>query len=141
MTDRSPVPASDIYNVDRWGDSYFRIDDQGQLCVRPNGEQGGQATLEAVLESCRAAGLRAPVLARFSGILRQRVKLLAGAFREAIESHQYQGDYTPVYPIKVNQQRRVVHEILRARDEGERCLLYTSPSPRDRQKSRMPSSA
>jgi len=77
MTDRSPVPASDIYNVDRWGDSYFRIDDQGQLCVRPNGEQGGQATLEAVLESCRAAGLRAPVLARFSGILRQRVKLLA----------------------------------------------------------------
>ena len=89
MTDNSPVPASDIYNVDRWGDSYFRIDDQGQLCVRPNGEQGGQATLEAVLESCRAAGLRAPVLARFSGILRQRVKLLAGAFREAIDGHQY----------------------------------------------------
>ena len=78
MTDRSPVPASEIYNVDRWGDSYFRIDDQGQLCVRPNGEQGGQATLEAVLENCRAAGLRAPVLARFSGILRQRVKLLPG---------------------------------------------------------------
>ena len=94
MTDRSSLPASDIYNVDRWGDSYFRIDDQGQLCVRPNGEQGGQATLEAVLESCRAAGLRAPVLARFSGILRQRVKLLAGAFREAIEGNDYQGDYT-----------------------------------------------
>jgi arginine decarboxylase len=67
MTDNSPVPASDIYNVDRWGDSYFRIDDQGQLCVRPNDEQGGQATLEAVLESCRAAGLRAPVWRAFPG--------------------------------------------------------------------------
>lgn len=129
MTDNSPVPASDIYNVDRWGDSYFRIDGQGQLCVRPNGEQGGQATLEAVLERCRGAGLRAPVLARFSGILRQRVKLLAGAFREAIEGHQYQGDYTPVYPIKVNQQRRVVHEILRARDDGERVGLEAGSKP------------
>jgi len=105
MTDRSPVPASDIYNVERGGDSYFRTDDQGQRGVRPNGEQGGQATREAVLENCRAAGLRAPVLARFSGILRQRVKLLAGAFREAIEANQYQGGYTPVYPIKVNQQQ------------------------------------
>ena len=129
MTDRSSLPASDIYNVDRWGDSYFRIDDQGQLCVRPNGEQGGQATLEAVLESCRVAGLRAPVLARFSGILRQRVKLLAGAFREAIEGNDYQGGYTPVYPIKVNQQRRVVHEILRAREDGERIGLEAGSKP------------
>ena len=85
MTDSSSIPASEIYNVDRWGDSYFRIDEHGELCVRPNGEQGGQATLEAVLQACREAGLRAPVLARFSGILRQRVKLLAGAFREAID--------------------------------------------------------
>ena len=91
--------------------------------------QGGQATLEAVLEGCRAAGLRAPVLARFSGILRQRVKLLAAAFRKAIEGNQYQGGYTPVYPIKVNQQRRVVHEILRAREEGERIGLEAGSKP------------
>ncbi len=129
MTDSSSVPASDIYNVDRWGDSYFRIDQGGELCVRPNGEQGGEATLEAVLEACRAAGLRAPVLARFSGILRQRVKQLAGAFREAIDGQGYQGQYTPVYPIKVNQQRRVVHEIIRAREDGERIGLEAGSKP------------
>ena len=129
MTDSSSIPASEIYNVDRWGDSYFRIDEHGELCVRPNGEQGGQATLEAVLQACREAGLRAPVLARFSGILRQRVKLLAGAFREAIDGHRYDGQYTPVYPIKVNQQRRVVHEIIRAREEGERIGLEAGSKP------------
>ena len=59
------------------------------------------------------------MLARFSGILRDRVRRLAGAFRGAIGEQNYQGRYTPVYPIKVNQQRRVVHEILRAREEGE----------------------
>ncbi|MDX1804369.1 MAG: biosynthetic arginine decarboxylase [Alcanivorax sp.] len=129
MTDSSRQPASEIYNVDRWGDSYFRIDDQGRLCVRPNGEQGGEATLEAVFDACRDAGLRAPVLARFSGILRERVKLLAGAFREAIVAQHYDGEYTPVYPIKVNQQRRVVHEILRARDDGERIGLEAGSKP------------
>ena len=69
------------------------------------------------------------MLARFSGILRQRVKLLAGAFREAIEGNDYQGGYTPVYPIKVNQQRRVVHEILRAREDGERIGLEAGSKP------------
>ncbi|HEX5676853.1 MAG TPA: biosynthetic arginine decarboxylase [Alcanivorax sp.] len=124
---QSPFDA--IYNVQRWGDGYFRIGQDGHLHVRPQGDQGGEATLEAVLQACRAAGLRTPVLARFSGILRDRVRRLAGAFRGAIGEQNYQGRYTPVYPIKVNQQRRVVHEILRAREEGEPVGLEAGSKP------------
>ena len=90
---QSPFDA--IYNVQRWGDGYFRIGKDGHLHVRPQGDQGGEATLEAVLQACRAAGLRTPVLARFSGILRDRVRRLAGAFRGAIGEQGYQGRYTP----------------------------------------------
>lgn len=129
MSSPPSSPFDAIYNVQRWGDGYFQIGVDGHLRVRPQGEGGGEATLEAVLAACRSAGLRTPVLARFSGILRDRVRRLAGAFREAMESQNYQGDYTPVYPIKVNQQRRVVHEILRARDDGERVGLEAGSKP------------
>ncbi len=129
MTPAVSSPFDAIYNVQRWGDGYFRIGADGHLRVRPDGEAGSEATLEAVLAACRQAGLRAPVLARFSGILRDRVRRLAGAFREAMDGLDYQGQYTPVYPIKVNQQRRVVHEILRVREEGERIGLEAGSKP------------
>ena len=113
-----------IYNVDRWGDGFFSVDENGCVTVRPCGSASGpSATLEQVLAECRKQGLRSPVLVRFAGILRQRVKALAGAFRSAIAEQNYQGGYTPVYPIKVNQQRRVVTEILGAIDDGEIVLV------------------
>ena len=101
--------AMRIYNVDRWGEGYFGVDADGFVTVKPCGRSDGPAArLDAVLAACRDAGLRSPVLVRFSGILRDRVKVLAGAFRHAITEQQYGAQYTPVYPIKVNQQRRVV---------------------------------
>ena len=129
MSTPASSPFDAIYNVQRWGDGYFHIGADGHLRVRPQGGDGREATLEAVLQACREAGLRTPVLARFSGILRDRVRRLAGAFRDAIDAQDYRGGYTPVYPIKVNQQRRVVHEILRARDEGERVGLEAGSKP------------
>ena len=129
MTSQPHSPFDTIYNVQRWGDGYFRIGADGHVRVRPEGGQGGEASLEAVLAACRAAGLRTPVLVRFSGILRDRVRRLAGAFRDAIAAQEYVGGYTPVYPIKVNQQRRVVHEILRVRDEGEPVGLEAGSKP------------
>ncbi|ASK35583.1 arginine decarboxylase [Alcanivorax sp. N3-2A] len=129
MSSQPHSPFDAIYNVERWGEGYFRIGADGHLRVRPQGADGREATLEDVLSACRAAGLRTPVLARFSGILRDRVRRLAGAFRDAIEQQHYDAGYTPVYPIKVNQQRRVVHEILRARDEGEPVGLEAGSKP------------
>lgn len=122
--------AMRIYNVDRWGEGYFGVDADGFVTVKPCGRSDGPAArLDAVLAACRDAGLRSPVLVRFSGILRDRVKVLAGAFRHAIAEQQYGAQYTPVYPIKVNQQRRVVTEILRAADEGETVGLEAGSKP------------
>ena len=119
-----------IYNVDRWGEGYFGVDSDGFVTVKPCGmSDGPSARLEDVLAACRNTGLRSPVLVRFGGILRQRVKVLAGAFRHAIKEQGYGGGYTPVYPIKVNQQRRVVTELLRATDEGEVVGLEAGSKP------------
>lgn len=122
--------AQRIYNVDRWGEGYFGVDAEGFVTVKPCGSSHGPvARLDEVLAQCRATGLRSPVLVRFSGILRNRVKVLAGAFRHAITEQGYGGGYTPVYPIKVNQQRRVVTEILRAGEDGETVGLEAGSKP------------
>ena len=125
----APAQPNQVYNVANWGEGCFSIDANGALCVRPNGSSGGSATLADVLSQCNAAQLREPVLVRFSGILRQRVKMLAAAFRDTIAAQDYGAGYTPVYPIKVNQQRRVVDEILRARDDGESIGLEAGSKP------------
>lgn len=130
MNKADSTDAMRIYNVDRWGDGYFSVDAGGCVTVKPCGDSDGpSARLEDVLSACREAGLRSPVLVRFAGILRHRVKVLAGAFRHAIAEQGYGGHYTPVYPIKVNQQRRVVTEILRAGDDGETVGLEAGSKP------------
>ena len=130
MTNWSSADALRIYNVDRWGDGYFGVDVDGHVTVHPDGAaQGGAARLEAVLTACREHGLRSPVLVRFGGILRHRVRMLAGAFRGAISSQDYQGRYTPVYPIKVNQQRRVVTELLRGAGPDQLLGLEAGSKP------------
>jgi arginine decarboxylase len=121
--------AGALYNVERWGEGYFRAGEDGHLCVRPDPAADGEARLDAVLAACREAGLRQPVLVRFAGILRHRVRALSGAFSEAIRRQQYQGRYTVVYPIKVNQQRRVVHEIINTADEDTPVGLEAGSKP------------
>jgi arginine decarboxylase len=130
MSQWSTADALRVYNVDRWGDGYFGVDDQGHVTVRPCGtDDGPSVRLEDVLAACRDQGLRSPVLVRFGGILRHRVRMLAGAFRGAISSQDYQGRYTPVYPIKVNQQRRVVTELLRGAEGGQTLGLEAGSKP------------
>ena len=129
MTHWTAEDAARLYNVSRWGEGYFRVDEEGHLRVRPDGPDGGEARLDEVFAACREQGLRAPVLARFSGILRHRVAALSRAFRAAIHEQEYAGRYLPVYPVKVNQQRRVVHEILRARDGGNPVGLEAGSKP------------
>jgi len=118
------------YNIAKWGEGYFGINKAGQLCVHPDGPQGlAQAPLSEVLVQCQQAGLRAPVLMRFGGILQHRVKTLNKAFEAAINANRYQASYTPVYPIKVNQQRRVVEEIVAVRELGYPVGLEAGSKP------------
>lgn len=123
--------ALHVYNVEQWGEGYFDVDEEGYVLVRPCGTDDGPAVrLEEVLKQCHAEGLRSPVLVRFGGILRDRVRRLGKAFAQAIAEQEYQGSYTPVYPIKVNQQHRVVTELARARDgDGQDLGLEAGSKP------------
>jgi arginine decarboxylase len=118
------------YNVRHWGDGYFDIDADGDLIVHPDGVSDAQAvSLHEVIEAIQARGLRLPTLVRFSGILRHRVRRLRGAFEHVIGELGYRGSYTPVFPIKVNQQRRVVEEIVSVGEPGRPVGLEAGSKP------------
>src|ERR1051326_6299509 len=106
--------ARTLYNIDRWGAQYFAIKENGRVICSPLQEAGASVELNDIIEEARARGLRFPLLIRFQDILRHRVEALNQAFRNSIGEFNYQGKYRGVFPIKVNQLREVVEEILEA---------------------------
>ena len=85
---------------------------QGNLIVQPRGEGNGAIDMKELIDELVARGIQLPILLRFSDILRARIELLCGAFNGAIREYGYGGQYRGVYPIKVNQNRTVVEEII-----------------------------
>jgi arginine decarboxylase len=131
---RQPRPAwtvaqaREVYNIARWGGGYFEIDERGRARARsPRQPAHPGVELAALADDLRARGYGLPVLARFNHILHDRVDTLCEAFAAAIASLDYQGGYTAVYPIKVNQQRQVVSEIVR--HGGSRVGLEAGSKP------------
>lgn len=110
--------AVQSYGIARWGAGYFEIGPGGRLVVRPQPASPVSVDLYQVAHEVRAAGLSWPVLVRFTDILRDRVAALRGAFARACAELDYPGPYTAVYPIKVNQQRSVVEQILAGGEDG-----------------------
>jgi len=106
--------ALHTYNIARWGNSYFGVNDEGNMTVRPVQDQGPALDLMMVTQEARARGLTFPLLLRFQDLLRHRVQVLNEEFRAAIAEAGYQGQYRGVFPIKVNQLREVVEEIMDA---------------------------
>ncbi len=107
--------ADSLYHISRWGDGYFDINDEGHLCVLPERTPDGpRIDIADVLDEIKAQGLEFPVVVRFGDILRSAVRALNETFREIIEEAEYRGRYIGVYPIKVNQMREVIEEILDA---------------------------
>jgi arginine decarboxylase len=104
--------AAEIYGVRTWGKGYFAINKSGHLTVHPNKRADRFVDLKELVDQLQARGIQLPILLRFTDILRHRVGEINDAFREAIREYDYQGNYVCVYPIKVNQQRQVVEEIL-----------------------------
>ena len=112
--DWTPEDAVALYMIDRWGDGYFDVDEQGELTVAPLQEQGASISIYKVLQEALAQGLLPPILIRFQDLARHRVRALNEAFLSAIEEFGYKGHYRGVYPLKVNQLHEVVEEILEA---------------------------
>src|SRR5580704_4655788 len=106
--------ARSVYNIHRWGAKYFDINDAGHVVATPQRDAGASVELTDIIEEAKARGLKFPVLIRFQDILRHRVESINLAFRSAISEFNYQGSYRGVFPIKVNQLREVVEEILDA---------------------------
>ncbi len=104
--------SRELYNVEGWGVGYFGINELGHVTVHPSGEEGRALDLFEMAQDLGAQGVQLPILLRFSDILRSRIEGLAKRFRAAIDETGYEGGYTTVYPIKVNQQRHVVEEIV-----------------------------
>src|SRR6202789_1334764 len=106
--------ARALYNIQRWGAKYFDINDAGHVVAKPLQDAGASVDLTDVIEEAKGRGLKFPLLIRFQDILRHRVEAINKAFQSSIAEFNYQGKYRGVFPIKVNQLREVVEEILDA---------------------------
>jgi arginine decarboxylase len=107
--------ADEVYHISRWGDGYFDINEQGHLCVLPNRDSSGpRIDIYEVLEEMKLQNIPLPIVIRFHDILRSQVKVINETFRDVIKEAGYNGSYNGVYPIKVNQMREVVEEIVDA---------------------------
>lgn len=106
--------ARQLYQIDLWGQGYFDINKEGLVVASPQGGKGPSVPLLEIIEETRRRGYKFPMLFRFQDILRARVVELNEAFRKSISEYGYQGNYQGVFPIKVNQLREVVEEILDA---------------------------
>ena len=102
--------ASELYQVDGWGNGFFGVNDAGNVVAIPDGEH--QIDLKTLCDDLTDRGLSAPVLLRFSDMLKQRMSQISNRFQIARNESEYEGRYFGVYPIKVNQQRQVVEEIV-----------------------------
>jgi arginine decarboxylase len=124
----TPADARETYNIAQWGEGYFDVNAAGNLTVKPQGtESTATIDLYELARRLPREGLDLPVLLRFTDILHDRVDRLTAAFAEVIAEYDYQGAYTAVYPIKVNQQRSVVEAIVK--HGGSRVGLEAGSKP------------
>jgi arginine decarboxylase len=109
----SVADAADLYEVDRWGKGYFSIGGNGNLLIHADKNPHRSIDLKQLVDRLQMRGIDLPILLRFGEILQYRLKEIHDAFRHAMKDGGYRGEYCCVYPIKVNQQRQVVEEVLR----------------------------
>ncbi len=108
----STSDSAETYAIDRWGRGHFSINEVGHVAVAADGNSEPRVDLLSLVEDLRSRGYSTPLLLRFSDILRSRIETLNEAFGQAIRDCSYQGNYRGVFPIKVNQARTVIEEIV-----------------------------
>ena len=102
------------YNVEGWGSGYFTVNSSGNVVAKPLQENGGSIDILEVVNEARARSLGFPLLIRFQDLLRHRVETVNRSFQNAITEFGYKSEYRGVFPIKVNQLREVIEEIVDA---------------------------
>ncbi len=111
----STADADEIYQISRWGEGYFSVNERGDLCINPTQTTNGPViNMMEIIEEMKNKNISFPAVIRFHDILRSQVANLNKTFRSLIEEARFTGSYFGVYPIKVNQMREVVEEIVDA---------------------------
>jgi arginine decarboxylase len=106
--------AISLYNIDRWGTGYFTINQRGNIQILPTQSEATPIDIMEVIAGAQERGLTFPMVLRFQDLLRHRVETVNKAFMSAIAEAKYNNVYRGVFPIKVNQLREVVEEIIDA---------------------------
>jgi len=106
--------AGNLYGIENWGKGFFSVSDDGNLLVHPTKENHRFVDLKSVVDDVALRGISTPVVIRFPQILDQAVKELNEAFLHAIKEYDYDGVFRGVFPIKVNQKKVVVREIIQS---------------------------
>ncbi len=109
--------AKQLYSLPYWSEGYFDVDAKGRVCAKPQGEHGPSLPLPELIAQACADGVKLPLLLRFSDILPHRLHAMQSAFNKEMASLNYQGGYTAVYPIKVNQHFGVAGVLAQADSE------------------------
>jgi arginine decarboxylase len=104
--------SAEMYGVKYWGNGYFSVNDAGNVQGHPAGPEGARVDLKELVDEVARRGIGLPLLIRFSDVLKSRIVELNETFKRAIAEYGYKGAYKGVYPIKVNQNRYVVEEIV-----------------------------
>ena len=123
MTNWTIDQARDTYSIRHWSEGYFDISDDGHVLACPRRTHGGAVDLYQLVEELRRSGHPLPILLRFTDILHDRVNDLCQAFATAMSRYNSPADFHAVYPIKVNQQRHVVEEVLSTDVESDRLHI------------------
>ena len=105
--------SRELYGFSSWGRVFLSVADNGNVCVQPNGEGGPWCDLKQLVEDLDRRGIHPPVLLRFPDLLQQRVDTLVQAFGKAFQEYGFQGAFRGVSPIKVNQQRHIVEDLVK----------------------------
>ena len=111
--DWSVEKSKDLYGINTWGSGFFDVNAQGNVIITPTGSKGPNVDLLELAQDLQERGIRMPMLIRFPDITKARIQLLNGCFAKAIKENNYKGNYKGVFPIKVNQQRHLVEELIK----------------------------
>ena len=103
--------SEELYNITGWGTSYFGINDKGHVVVTPR-KDGVTVDLKELVDELQLRDVAAPMLVRFPDILDNRIEKMSSCFKQAAEEYGYKAQNFIIYPIKVNQMRPVVEEII-----------------------------
>jgi len=121
MNEETVQRIQSTYGIENWSAGYFDVNNEGNIIARPSAQDLRSVDLKDLVDHLvKEKKLQLPILLRFPQILTNQLRILSGAYRDAIEQFEYKGKHYPVFPMKVNPRREVVEEFLK---ESDRCRV------------------